>query len=64
MGNAFTVSRSAVQARPPAVARGRSRCRADMDDVERAILYSFDESGAVSPDLKVGCRSSLLLDTH
>lgn len=24
-----------------------------MDDMEAAILYSFDESGAVSPDLKV-----------
>ena len=24
-----------------------------MDDLERAILYSFDETGAVAPDLKV-----------
>ena len=24
-----------------------------MDDLERAILYSFDETGAVDPDLKV-----------
>ena len=31
---------------------GARGCR-DMDDVERAILYSFDETNAVSPDLKV-----------
>ena len=24
-----------------------------MDDLERAILYSFDETGAVAPELKV-----------
>ena len=26
-----------------------------MDDLERAILYSFDETGAVAPELKVLC---------
>jgi len=26
---------------------------AAMDDLERAILYSFDETGAVAPELKV-----------
>ena len=36
--------------------KGGHLAAAGMDDLERAILYSFDETGAVAPELKVLCR--------